>query len=482
MSARSFFVPLVVLLVSFPLPSRAIERIGLFVGSNRGSERDVDLKYSVKDAKRVRDVLVDFGGFSEENTVVLQDPSRATLLETFEDLSGRIRRRVSQDTLFVFYYSGHANESGLKLGEEQFSFDKLKALISRAEAKIAITILDSCRSGIITRSKGVSRGAPFDIRMIQQLSASGEILITSSSEDELSQESDELGGSFFTHHFVNGLRGNADFSGDRAITLGEAYGYAYHQTVSQTADTRTGPQHPVFRINIAGEGDVVLTTIPSGQTALVFPQTARGDFLVWNEKTHNVVAEIHLAGDREHAIALAPGRYVVKQRLPNHMRQTPVQIRQGQATKVQLSSMRQVSFLDDNQNKSSLLEPELAPRDRGLTPLEKSGWSILGVGLAAGITGAVILGVAMDWQRDLENSCTEGVCAKQADFDKIEAGKKLALSEKVLIPTGSVLAATGAALLIVAHSRKKNEQKRAALSFTPTLGRGVVGVSFGGRF
>jgi uncharacterized caspase-like protein len=58
--------------------------------------------------------------------------------------------------------------------------------------------------------------------------ASGEVVITSSSADELSQESDEVGGSYFTHYLLSGLRGAADTSGDGEVTLDEAYRYVYY--------------------------------------------------------------------------------------------------------------------------------------------------------------------------------------------------------------------------------------------------------------
>ena len=58
--------------------------------------------------------------------------------------------------------------------------------------------------------------------------------MTSSSENEAAQESERLRGSFFTHALLTGVRGAADASGDGKVTLGEAYQFAFNETLAQT--------------------------------------------------------------------------------------------------------------------------------------------------------------------------------------------------------------------------------------------------------
>ena len=45
-----------------------------------------------------------------------------------------------------------------------------------------------------------------------------------STSSDASQESDEIGGSYFTHYLVSGMRGAADANGDQLVTLAEVYG------------------------------------------------------------------------------------------------------------------------------------------------------------------------------------------------------------------------------------------------------------------
>jgi uncharacterized caspase-like protein len=92
---------------------------------------------------------------------------------------------------------------------------------------------------------------------VYDITTRGEALLTSSTSDELARESDALRGSFFTHHLVSGLRGAADQSKDGRVTLAEAYDYAYAKTVTQAE----GGQHPTFKYDLAGRGDVVLTAL-----------------------------------------------------------------------------------------------------------------------------------------------------------------------------------------------------------------------------
>ena len=51
------------------------------------------------------------------------------------------------------------------------------------------------------------------------------------SAGEDAQESDDIKGSFFTHHLVSALRGAADEDMDGRVVLEEAYRYTYNETL-----------------------------------------------------------------------------------------------------------------------------------------------------------------------------------------------------------------------------------------------------------
>jgi hypothetical protein len=141
------------------------------------------------------------------------------------------------------------------------------------------------------------------------------VLIASSAADEDSQESDTIGASFFTHHLASGLLGGADASGDGRVTLAEAYAYAYGRTVGSTAASAAGIQHPVFLYDLGGAGDVVLTEPARAAGGLVLPSGAEGVYVVL-DGSGRAVAEVGKTRGAERLLALPPGRYTVKKRLP----------------------------------------------------------------------------------------------------------------------------------------------------------------------
>ena len=79
--------------------------------------------------------------------------------------------------------------------------------------------MDSCYSGNFIRTKGGQHRKPF---LIDDSSVvTGHAYLSSSSDKESSQESDEIESSYFTNAMITGLRGAADASGDNKVTLND---------------------------------------------------------------------------------------------------------------------------------------------------------------------------------------------------------------------------------------------------------------------
>ena len=95
---------------------------------------------------------------------------------------------------------------------ELYGWQEFRKRIDALHADVKIAVIDACGSGAITRLKG---GVAVPAFMVDQSSdMKGYAFITSSTQDESSQESDKLKGSFFTHSLVSGMRGAGDLSGD----------------------------------------------------------------------------------------------------------------------------------------------------------------------------------------------------------------------------------------------------------------------------
>jgi len=330
-------------------PAAAGERrFALLVGEPEGGAGTQRLKYAERDAKRMQAVLMRLGKVRSEDARLLLSPGADGVRRALAEVSDRSRaaRERGDSTVLLVYYSGHAKDGELRLRETRLALDELKRLLAAAPADVRIGLLDSCRAGAITRTKGVRQAPVFEVARGE--GPRGLVLVTSSGADEDSQESDAIGGSFFTHHLASGLLGDADASGDGKVTLAEAYAYAYARTVASTADTAAGVQHPAYLYDLGGAGDVVLTEVGT-PAALVFPAVAEGAYVIL-DGGHRAVAEVAKPGGVARRLALPPGRYTVKKRLAANdgLLVSEVELARAEVT-LDESRMRRVALSDDPQ-------------------------------------------------------------------------------------------------------------------------------------
>lgn len=154
----------------------------------------------------------------------------------------------------LVYYSGHADTGGLRMGDTVFPWKELKDVVTRTGATARLLVVDGCRSGAMTRVKGIRRGKKrFTIGKTGDEGVRGMAVATSSTAGEDSHESDRLGGSFFTHHLAVGLRSAADR--DREVTLDEAYAYPYDQTLRSRSGTDRLQHHTYDYLSGRGVAD-----------------------------------------------------------------------------------------------------------------------------------------------------------------------------------------------------------------------------------
>jgi hypothetical protein len=294
-----------------PGPVLTVRRFALVVGANDGGTERVVLRYAGTDAAAVSAVLQNFGGVASGDLESLTDPTPEALSEAIERMSTRIRaaRHGGQHVQFVFYYSGHSDEQGLLLAGQRVDYKDLRQEVQAVPADVRIAVLDSCASGAFTRTKGGTKRAPFLVSPAAEVK--GHAFLTSSSVDEAAQESDRVGGSFFTHYFTTGLRGAADVDGDRLITLTEAYEFAFDETLARTEATRGGAQHAAYDIQLAGSGDLVMTDLRETTARLELSEAVGGRISVRTAEG-TLAAELYKPpGSAAIGLALEPGRYQI---------------------------------------------------------------------------------------------------------------------------------------------------------------------------
>jgi hypothetical protein len=285
----------------------------IVVGSNAGGPGQTNLRFAENDARSVGALLVELGGYPQDRVQVVLHPTPGQLRDTLAQLAERVRADAAagRQSRVFFYYSGHARSTAIDLGADEIPLTELRQRLLDVPATLTVVVLDACQSGAFARVMGAVTAADFSINSRQHLDASGVAVLASSSGTELSQESDQLRSSYFTHHLLVGLRGAGDANGDGQVSLDEAYRYAYHQTLLSTAETAVGGQHVTFEADLKGHGEVALSFPRAATSAIELPARLEGQAIVEDKRVHAVIAETYKAKGAAVRIAVAPGEYEV---------------------------------------------------------------------------------------------------------------------------------------------------------------------------
>lgn len=287
-----------------------IKRFAMAVGANNGGKDRVLLQYAVSDAQAILNVFEELGGVEEDDILLLEEPNVRTFYTEMGKLQTQIEKSKSDygRVEFIFYYSGHSDENYILLGDEKISYKNLRDTINGINADVRIAILDSCASGAFTRIKGGKKRLPF--LMDSAYDMRGFAVMTSSSANEASQESDLIQSSFFTHYLISGMRGAADMSQDGRVTMNEAYQFAFNETLAQTTKTISGPQHPYTDIQMSGTGDVVMTDVRRASVILILGEQIFGQIFI-HDRDNRLVVELTKPLERRIELGLEEGEYRV---------------------------------------------------------------------------------------------------------------------------------------------------------------------------
>lgn len=376
-------------------------RLALVIGANRGDGGDEPLRFAEADASRMARVLTELGGFAKSDVVELKTPDAREAARTMAALEQRAgdEARAGKPPLLLFYYSGHADADALHLAGSHIALQDLRRWLAASPAAVRLVVLDSCKSGALTRVKGAHGAPAIEVRLSDELNTRGEAVLTSSTSDELARESDSFRGSFFTHHLVTGLRGAADRSKDGRVTLAEAYDYAYAHTVAEAA----GGQHPTFKFDLAGRGEVVLTSLDEAGAWLDFAAGTDGLFLIVGEDGL-VVGDVEV-GKTPLKVAVAPGRYEVRKRTQAGDFAVRISLGAGEERWIHDEELTPVAPSWQGPPKgveapglvgvAPVVATPVAPEPIDRAAEQRRGWGLFGIGLGnLGLVGGLLGGVA----------------------------------------------------------------------------------------
>jgi hypothetical protein len=282
------------------------------VGNNVGATGRAKLWFAEKDAERFARALHELGDFSDNNITIVRDGHASDVKSALAKTEERIvaARNAGERSLLVVYFSGHAGSSGLELGDERIGYEELRKLVSGSAADAKIAIVDACEAGALTQVKGMTPAPALDFALPED-QVRGTAFLASTAVGEAAQESAAIGGSFFTHNLEIALRGAGDADGDGQVTLSEAFRYTASRTVSNTASTESGPQHPTYEFRMSGRGDVILADLRRADASLRIPADERSTYIFKGPR--ELLAEVP-GPSSPLKLALPSGHYVIERR------------------------------------------------------------------------------------------------------------------------------------------------------------------------
>lgn len=337
---KKFFTS-VFIIFSLNCFAAGVERYGLYIGANNGGNSKSILSYAESDATSFKNTMSELGGIPNENSILLLSPKKNEIDDAFAKLSNSILKNKSKNrTEVIIYYSGHSDEDGLFLNNSCYSYSDLKKQINSIPCDIHVVILDSCYSGSFIRTKGGIKQKPF--LLDDSSKVSGHAYLSSSSEWESSQESDEIEGSFFTNSLLSGLRGAADSNNDKKVTLNELYSYAFLETLHKTEETKSGPQHPNYNITLTGSGDLVLTDYSNSNCLLEISEDVLGKIIIRNENG-KIISELDKNETIPILLALPDGKYKITQILNNVTSIANYEIKKNETVILKTSDLESVT-------------------------------------------------------------------------------------------------------------------------------------------
>jgi caspase domain-containing protein len=422
---------LLVCLCWVPGSSRAaapphLRPIAIVVGANQPAPGRQPLRYALADAQLMADTLLRVGRFAPSDVHTLLEPRPAEILAALDDVARATSSSPDPASLLVFYYSGHSDGQYLFPHGEPLPLAELRRHIEGSMARVRIAIVDTCRGGGWTGTKGLSLGPPLDAVDLMNVETEGTALVSSSSGLENAHEAAALKGSFFTHHIAAGLLGAADKSGDGNVTLQEVFEYARDRTIRDSARMALTTQHPSFDLELRGRQDIALAQLTSAQSLLELTQVHALELV----HLQSGVTVLETPPGRDSLrLALPPGQYLVRRVSDGRVYSKEIDIRAGDPVRLDEAEL---TATGDERLASKGASPHVPPGSLSST-LPGNSWEIrLGIGSSTGTPrsfGSVLYDTSTD--AELERSLAANLSLTYGITDRLSLTFPLAFAYRL---------------------------------------------------
>jgi uncharacterized caspase-like protein/peptidoglycan/xylan/chitin deacetylase (PgdA/CDA1 family) len=249
------------------------------------------LQYAVRDARAIRETLIQRFGFSADHVLSLEnrEATRAGILGAFHDKLAHSGMKKN-DRLFVFF-AGHgatrqlssgrdlgyiipADSDPNKLATDAVPMTELQNIAESLTAKHVLFVMDACYSGL-----GLTRGAGSNNFLRDNARRLGRQMLTAGGADQLVADGGPNGHSVFTWTLLQALAGKGDLNGDGLITATELAAYV------APAVSAVSRQTPAFGSLPGSEGGDFVFALPA-EAEFLSAQTSQlsGEAIALNNK------------------------------------------------------------------------------------------------------------------------------------------------------------------------------------------------------
>jgi uncharacterized caspase-like protein/Tfp pilus assembly protein PilF len=260
------------------------DRYAVVIGISAYKNPNLRLRYAAEDARQVRNSLITFGRFKEDNVRLLTD-DEATRENIRKNIEGWLKRKIAKkDDLVLVYFSGHGTQIIDTDGDEidgldeclvpwdvdiddnssLISDDEFAYWIRNLQSERVLIIFDNCFSGGAAREKGIllpgMKGGKveddFSRDLAREVPRHGTALLAASKPEQVSFESDEFKNGVFTHYLIEAISPSADNNLDGMIDAHELFYYVRQKTLEYSEVKWKREQEPIFVNAINEELDI----------------------------------------------------------------------------------------------------------------------------------------------------------------------------------------------------------------------------------
>ena len=217
------------------------DAVAVVIGNQAYRGDAPDVTYALRDAALMRRYLTESFGFRPGNILYLENATFSEMRTVFgtESGPGRIGDLVREGRSDVFvFYSGHGapdpdDDAGYlvpvdgdanNLDATGYKLELLYENLARVEARSTTVVVDACFSGAAgSGDMLIAEASPIGLEVENPAAILGEdaVVVSAAGGSEIASWHSDKRYGLLTYYFLQGIRGEADLTGDGRITAGE---------------------------------------------------------------------------------------------------------------------------------------------------------------------------------------------------------------------------------------------------------------------